>query len=97
MTDRIPTACDSDPARQALLAAALATDAVKAAAEAFRPQMNPDDPASPLDPTWQPGPFEYAAAVRQNLPDGLAATDFDGVNVQAALTPAGTDPAAPTS
>ena len=75
---RTPTRCDTDSAAQELLAAAIASAPVQASAQVF----NPGD-----DPAWTPGAFEFAAAVRQHLPAGLEAADFDGVNVQTVLGP----------
>lgn len=78
LATRTPKACDADATKLALLRGALASaDVATTAAAAFRP----DDASA----DWQPGVFAYAAAVRQHLPDGLAADDFDGVNVEAAL------------
>lgn len=75
--DRPPTRCDTDNAAVALLRAALANPATTNAAATLKP---PD-----ADANWTPGPFELAWAIRQALPPGLAAADFDGVNIAAAL------------
>jgi hypothetical protein len=78
IADRTPTACDFDPAKRQLLADALASPAAQEAAHAFDPGY---------DPSWAPGAFEFAAAVRAHLPQGLGAGDFDGVNIEALLSP----------
>lgn len=75
--DREPTACDTDAAKQQLLATALAASATATTAAQLKPE---DAPAE-----WAPGVFELAWAVRQALPAGLAPGDFDGVNVQIVL------------
>jgi hypothetical protein len=72
LVDRTPTRCDTDPAGQELLTTALNSSAVQAAATTYDPGDVPD---------WKPGAFEYAAAVRANLPSGLDPGDFDGVNI----------------
>lgn len=82
---RTPTVCDTDAAKRALLEQALADPEVRSQAQAL----------VPAGEVRQPGPFEYARALRgengglvliaSKLPPGLEATDFDGVNIDAAL------------
>jgi hypothetical protein len=81
LATRTPTSADDDAAKLEKLAEALRSSDVIAAAEAYRPPLNPEKPDEAKDPDWTPGVFEYAAAVRANLPDGLDAGDFDGVNI----------------